>query len=88
MTIDELQVEATKLPRGERAYLVHILLRDEQIEQWDQARLKAEVQIGVDQLAHGEARSFGSDEELHAFFEEIKAQGRQRLAENGREAGL
>lgn len=86
MTVEELRAEATKLPPSERTELAHTLFLEEQFERWDVARLRAEIQVGVDQLARGEAQTFHSDEELHAYFEDVKARGRERLA--ARERGL
>ena len=80
MTVEELRAEATKLPPSERTHLAHALLLDEQFERWDHARLRAEIQVGVDQLARGEAQTFNSDAELRAYFEDVKVRGRQRLA--------
>jgi hypothetical protein len=59
-------------------------LLDEQIERWDQSRLRAEIQVGVDQLARGEAKTISSDEELRAYFEDVKIRGRQRLVARNR----
>jgi hypothetical protein len=86
MTVEELRAEATKLPPSERTQLAHALLLEEQLESWDLPRLRAEIQVGVDQLARGEAQTFNSNEELRSYFDDVKARGRQRLA--ARERGL
>ena len=52
------------------------LLR-EQREEFE--RLKAEVQVGIDQMERGEYREY-NDETLAQFFEELKQKGRERLA--------
>ena len=43
--------------------------------------LKASVQEGIDDIEAGRGIELSSKEELHEFFEEIKREGRKRLAE-------
>lgn len=86
MTVEELRAEVTKLAPSERTHLAHSLLLDEQVERWDQTRLRAEIMVGVDQLARGESTTFSSDEELRAYFEDVKVRGRQRLAARQRDS--
>jgi hypothetical protein len=62
MTVEELRAEATKLPPSERTQLAHSLLLEEQLESWNLTRLRAEIQVGVDELARGEAQTFNSDD--------------------------
>ena len=44
-------------------------------------QLIQDVNAGIRQLDDGEGIVLADDEELRAFFEEIKAEGRRRLAE-------
>ncbi len=47
--------------------------------------LKSQLQEGLDDLAAGRVASYESDEELKAFFDDVKRQGRERLAGNNGE---
>jgi len=44
------------------------------------AALRADIQVGFDQLDRGEGITIESEEALRAFFEDIKARGLERLA--------
>lgn len=41
--------------------------------------LRREIQVGIDELDRGEGVVINGKEELTAFFDDIKARGRQRL---------
>lgn len=63
------------------------LLRErDQIQQQRLAELKREIAIGLEQLDRGESTTY-DDQSLKDFFEEIKVQGRQRLAERKKQSG-
>ncbi len=44
--------------------------------------LRAEIQIGIDQLDRGEGILLESTEDLYEFFEDIKRKGRERLSKD------
>ncbi len=46
--------------------------------------VRANAQEGVAQLARGEGITLRDDDELQAFFDDIKARGRKRLAERNK----
>jgi hypothetical protein len=48
---------------------------------WTDEELKEAVNVGLEQLARGEGATLKGDEELDAFFENIKRRGRERLGE-------
>jgi hypothetical protein len=62
-------------PQPER-YLLreHTEVRKQAIDE-----LRRAIQIGLDQLARGEAKVY-DDDTLHDLFEEIKERGREKLA--------
>jgi len=63
------------------------LLRErDQIQQQRLAELKREIAIGLEQLDRGESTTY-DDQSLKDFFEGIKVQGRQRLAERKKQSG-
>lgn len=63
------------------------LLRErDQIQQQRLAELKREIAIGLEQLDRGESTTY-DDQSLKDFFDEIKVQGRQRLAERKKQSG-
>ena len=41
--------------------------------------LRVELQVGIDELERGEAIVIRDEQELKAFFEDIKVRGRERL---------
>jgi hypothetical protein len=43
--------------------------------------LKREIQVGLDELGQGESIQIRSEAELDAYFDEIEARGRARLAQ-------
>ena len=42
--------------------------------------LRADIQVGLDQLDRGEGITLETEEAQRAFFEDVKARGRERLA--------
>lgn len=48
---------------------------------WTDEELKGAVNVGLEQLARGEGSTLKGDQELDAFFENIKRRGRERLGE-------
>jgi hypothetical protein len=82
MTLEEIQAEATKLPPEDRSLLASRLLQDREVERYNHERLRADIELGLDQIARGEVHELKTDEERRAFFKDIKARGRQRLAED------
>jgi antitoxin ParD1/3/4 len=46
---------------------------------------RSEIQKGIDDIEAGRYTSLKTPEEVHAFFENIKKEGRRRLAEKRRE---
>jgi antitoxin ParD1/3/4 len=58
------------------------LLKDQdQLYQIRLAELRKEIALGVEQADRGEVHEFKTSEDLDGFFDDIKAQGRRRLAE-------
>lgn len=63
------------------------LLRErDQIQQQRLTELRREIAIGLEQLDRGEFTTYNG-ETLQEFFDEIKTQGRQRLAERKQQGG-
>ncbi len=57
------------------------LLKDQdQLYQIRLAELRKEIAIGVEQADRGEVHEFETSEDVHRFFDDIKAEGRRRLA--------
>lgn len=63
------------------------LLRErDQIQQQRLAELRREIAVGLEQLDRGESTTY-DEQSLKDFFEQIKTQGRQRLAERKQQGG-
>lgn len=55
---------------------LRLLLDRERKLEW----LRSEIQIGIDELDRGEGIELKDDAALRAYFDDIKARGRERLA--------
>lgn len=61
------------------------LLKDhDQLREIRLAELRKQVAIGIEQAERGEVHTAETSEDLHRFFDDIKARGRKRLAERNR----
>jgi antitoxin ParD1/3/4 len=58
------------------------LLKDrDQLYEIRLAELRKEIAIGIEQADRGEVHGCETGEDLHRFFDDIKAEGRHRLAD-------
>jgi hypothetical protein len=80
MTVDELKAAAAKLQPDERVTFADWLSADREVQEARRERLRREIQKGLDQIERGEYIECKDEAELHAFFEQIRARGRARLA--------
>ena len=60
------------------------VLEDEILASAGMENVRANVREGIAQLARGEGIALRDDDELQAFFDDIKARGRKRLAERNK----
>ena len=79
MTVEELKAEASKLPPVDRFALVEWIEQSGDMRELRRAALVREIQVGLDQLDHGECVECKDDAELHTFMDGVKARGRERL---------
>ena len=79
MTVEELKVEAAKLPPDDRFALAEWIEQSEDIRELRRAALAREIKIGLDQLDRGECVECKDDAELQSFFDGVKARGRELL---------
>ena len=80
MTVEELKVEAAKLPPDDRFALAEWIEQSEDIRELRRAALVREIGIGLDQLDRGECVECKDDAELSSFFDGVKARGRELLS--------
>jgi hypothetical protein len=80
MTVEELKAEAAKLSTDARLDLADWLAGDDDVREARRDRLRSEVQKGAEQIQRGQFVECRDSQQLHAFFEQIKARGRERLA--------
>lgn len=80
--VDE-QVNSGEYPTPDA--VVEVLARQKQEQDdgaWTVEELREAVNVGLEQLARGEGTELRSDQELDAYFDEIKRSGRDRLVGN------
>jgi hypothetical protein len=76
VTVEELKIEAAKLPNEERLDLAG----DGEVRKARHGRLQHEIQVGIDQIDRGHFVELHGEGQLQEFFEQIRTQGRERLA--------
>ncbi len=79
MSVEELKAEAAKLPTDDRIALAKWIEQSEDIRDLRRAALIQEIKIGLDELDRGESAECKDEAELHAFFQGVKARGRELL---------
>ena len=79
MAVEELKVEAAKLPPDDRFALAEWIEQCGDIRELRRAALVREIQIGLDQLDRGDCVECKDDAELRTFMDGVKARGRERL---------
>jgi len=72
-TVEEIKSAAMKLPAADKLNLYRWLNDSDEVRQWQHEELKREIQKGIDSLNRGEGAPLD--------IEEIKREGRRRLAE-------
>jgi len=77
--MDNAQREPITIERRGRA--VAVVMSAKEYEKIKLERLRAKLAIGEAQLDSGESITINSKEELHEFFEDIKARGRKKTKE-------
>lgn len=85
--LDTARREPVSVEKHGRPVAVVMSAEDyEDIQQAKMERLRAEIDIGRQELLRGEGRAIKSREELETFKEDIKREGRHRLKERGTRA--
>ncbi len=79
MTVEELKAEAAKLPPDDRFALAEWIEQSEDIRDLRRAALVREIRIGLDEIDRGECVECKDEAELRAFFDGVKARGRELL---------
>jgi len=79
MNVEELKAEAAKLPPDDRFALAEWIEQSVDIRDLRRAALIREIRIGLDEIDRGECVECKDETELRAFFEGVKARGRELL---------
>ena len=87
MTVDELKIAAAELTTDQRVSIADWLASDAEVQQARRERLRREIDIGREQINRGEFVECSGDAQLSAFFAQIRARGRQRLASQATASG-
>jgi len=75
--LDNARREPVTIEKHGRPVAVVLSIEDyEELQQIKHEKLRAEIQIGLDQLDRGEANEL-NEAELHKLFDNIKAEGRK-----------
>ena len=79
MNVEELKAEAAKLPPDDRFALAEWIEQSEDIRDLRRAVLIREIRIGLDEIDRGECVECKDEAQLSAFFDGVKARGRELL---------
>jgi len=79
MNVEELKAEAAKLPPDDRFALAEWIEQSADIRDLRRAALIREIRIGLDEIDRGECVECKGEAELGAFFDGVKARGRESL---------
>ena len=79
MNVEELKAEAAKLPPDDRFALAEWIEQSAEIRELRRAALIQEIKIGLDEIDQGECVECKDEAELRAFFDGVKARGRELL---------
>lgn len=84
MTIEELKVEAAKLPADERFTLAEWIGQNDDIRDLRRDLIVREINVGLRELDQGQSVECRDDAELNLFFDGLKMRGRELQHERSR----